>query len=139
MKRNHKVMTNGLLPAAELVYDVHTAGLFSTFCERTCFNLFAFSPYLLHLEREEFLHFQYIADELKSLLAGGDARFECLAPLCKELHSLYCAMMSSCWEAFTFNTDINADPGKFIVNQLMTVDEYDKIANSYKNGFLSIL
>lgn len=135
MKKNYKVMTSGLLPAAELVYDLYTAGMFSAFCERTCSNLFAFSPYQLHLEREEFLHFQYVADELKSLLASDDVRFESIAPLCKELHSLYCAMMNSCWEAFVCYTDINADPGKFIVNQLMAVDDFDKTINSYKNGF----
>lgn len=135
MKKNYKVMTSGLLPAAELVYDLYTAGMFSAFCERTCSNLFAFSPYQLHLEREEFLHFQYVADELKSLLASDDVRFESIAPLCKELHSFYCTMMNSCWEAFVCNTDINADPGKFIVNQLMAVDDFDKTINSYKNGF----
>ena len=52
MDRNHKVMTNGLLPGAELVYDAETVRMFSAFCENTCSNLFAFSPYQLHLERE---------------------------------------------------------------------------------------
>ena len=109
--------------------------MFSAFCENTCSNLFAFSPYQLHLEREEFLHFQYIADELKSLLDGDEVRFDDMQSLCNSLHSVYCAMMSKCWEAFVANPNINDDPGKFIVQQLVLVDEYEKKVRSYKNGF----
>ena len=139
MKNNHKVMTDGLLPDFGLVCDIETVRMFSVLCERTCANLFAFSPYQLHLEREEFLHFQYIADELKSLVVCDDVSFESLVPLCKQLHSLYCAMMNDCWGAFVFNPDINADPGKLIVQQMMAVDEFDKTANLYKNSFRSTL
>lgn len=138
MNRNHKVMTNGLLPGAELVYDAETVRMFSAFCENTCSNLFAFSPYQLHLEREEFLHFQYIADELKSLLDVDEVRLDDMLSLCNSLHSVYCAMMNNCWEAFVANPNINDDPGKFIVQQLVLVDEYEKRVRSYKNGFLSI-
>ena len=135
MKKNHKVMICGLLPEAELVFDVETVRMFSTFCENTCSNLFAFSPFQLHLEREEFLHFQYLADELKSLLDEADTRYETYSSLCRELHSVYCTMMNSCWEAFVRNPDIHSDPGKFIVLQLVLVDEYDKTVRFYKNGF----
>lgn len=135
MKNNHKVMTGGMLPDAGLVCDVETAGMFSSFCEKTCSNLFAFSPFQLHLEREEFLHFQYLADELKSLISEGEACFEIYVPLCGDLYSVYCAMMDKCWEAFVCNPDINAEPGKFIVQQLVVVDEYEKSVRSYKNGF----
>jgi hypothetical protein len=44
-------------------------------------------------------------------------------------------MMSNCWEAFVANPNINDDPGKFIVQQLLLVDEYEKRVRSYKNGF----
>lgn len=135
MKKIHKVMTSGLMPDAELVYDVETARIFSAFCEETCSNLFAFSPFQLHLEREEFLHFQYIADELKSLIADGEENYASFVPLCGRLHSVYCAMMTECWEAFVCNPDINADPGKFIVQQLVVVDRYVKSISKYKNGF----
>ena len=72
---------------------------------------------------------------MKSLLDEADTRYETYSSLCRELHSVYCTMMNSCWEAFVRNPDIHSDPGKFIVLQLVLVDEYDKTVRFYKNGF----
>ena len=135
MKNRYKVMTGGLLPDAGLVFDIETIRMFSEFCEETCSNLFAFSPYQLHIEREAFLHFQYIADELESLLGTDDVQFAELAPLCANLHSVYCDMMNGCWDAFVYNADIHGEPGKFIVQQLVFVDAYEKKVREYKKGF----
>lgn len=135
MKNNHKVMTGGLLPDAGLVFDVETIRMFSEFCEETCSNLFAFSPFQLHLDRELFLHFQYIADELKSLLENGDAPFCVLALLCEDLYSIYGNMMDGCWGAFVCNPEIDGEPGRFVIQQMVSVDSYEKRVGVYKNGF----
>lgn len=132
MNNNHKVMTAGLLPDMDLVRDNKAARFYSLFCEETCSNLFAFSPYQLRIEREEFLNFQYLADELKSLVEDEEVSYADIAPLCRKLNSVYKSIVENCWEAFICNPDINADPGKFIVQQLVVVDDFTKNANLCK-------
>lgn len=135
MKNRYKVMTGGLLPDAGLVFDIETIRMFSEFCEETCSNLFAFSPFQLHLDRELFLHFQYVADELKSLLGTDDVPFAELAPLCANLHSIYGNIMDDCWGAFVCNPEIDGEPGRFVIQQMVSVDSYEKRVGVYKNGF----
>lgn len=135
MNGARKVITSGLLPDIGLVRNLETIRIFSEMCEETCSNLFAFSPYQLHLEREEFLHFQYLADELKLYIDNNDSEFKTLHSLCESLNSVYQGMMRSCWDAFVCNPDINGDPGKFILQQQITVGKFDKDANACLNGF----
>lgn len=135
MSGNHKVITSGLLPDLELVRNLEIVKMFSEMCEGTCSNLFAFSPYQLHLEREEFLHFQYLADELKIYINSGECEFKTLRSLCESLNSVYLGMMQNCWDAFICNPDINGEPGKFILQQQITVNKFDKDANACLNGF----
>ena len=134
MNGNNKVITSGLLPDVGLVKDFETVKMFSDLCEDTCSNLFAFSPYQLHIEREEFLHFQYLADELKSFVVDEGIKLETLRTLCKNLNSVYSGIMQGCWDAFVCNPDINGEPGKFIFQQQMTVDLFDRRVNAHVNS-----
>ena len=126
MNNKFRTITSGLLPDINMVTDLRSASLFSGFCEVTCSNLFAFSPYRLHLERKEFLHFQFLADELKEYLGKEDCETDFILGLCRKLYAVYSELMSCCWEAFTCNTDIDDDPGKFLLQQLFAVSEFEK-------------
>lgn len=125
MDNKLKTITNGLIPANVKVEDATMGSAFSEFCESTCSNLFAFSPYELHLGREEFLHFQFLADELKSVLAIEGCSVAELSSLCSRLMDIYVSLMESCWEAFLCDTDISGEPGKFVVLQMLTVEKYE--------------
>ena len=125
MANQLKTITHGLIPNTGKVESLPAAKAYSDFCEATCTNLFAFSPYQLHLDREEFLHYQFLADELKSMLADEDCPQKDALELCSKLAASYENLMHCCWEAFVCNTNINADPGKFIVVQMMAVEQYE--------------
>lgn len=126
MEKNYKAITTGLLIDFNGISDLQAARLFSDFCEVTCSNLFAFSPYQLHLEREEFLHFQFLADELKELIEHADVSVEELDAKCSRLKDVYHGMMNSCWQAFVCNPNIEDEPGRFIILQMMAVSNYEK-------------
>ena len=75
MDNNSKKMTNGILPEINKVNSIPGVLAYSVLCEATCSNLFAFSPFSLNIESEDFLHYQCLADELKGRIftALGDA------------------------------------------------------------------
>ena len=79
--------------------------------------------------------FQYVADELKSLLGTDDVQFAELTPLCANLHSIYGNIMDDCWGAFVCNPEIDGEPGRFVIQQMVSVDSYEKRVGVYKNGF----
>ena len=129
MKNTQSSLTNSLLPDFNLVVNVETVRIFSDLCEDTCSNLFLYSPYQLHLGREEFLHFQNLADELREyVLNGSDISFEQLYSLCSDLNTVYRFIMQSCWDAFVCSPDIDAEPGKFILQQQVAVNKFNKSA-----------
>lgn len=119
-------IANVLLISIDWIDDMKCVGLFSEFCEGTCANLFAFSPYQLHLKREEFLHYQFLADELKDEISSGMSTFEKLYNLCCSLNAIYESMIGCCWEAFLYNNDMDCDPARFVVRQLVTVAEFNE-------------
>ncbi len=123
---------NVLLVSIDWIDDMECIVSFSEFCEATCANLFAFSPYQLHLRREEFLHYQFLADELKNEISGGMGTFEELYNLCSKLNTIYESMIGCCWDAFLYNNDVDSDPAKFVVRQLVTVAEFNEKAGSFQ-------
>ena len=66
-------MTNGILPEINKVNSIPGVLAYSVLCEATCSNLFAFSPFSLNIESEDFLHYQCLADELKGRISAGDS------------------------------------------------------------------
>ena len=70
MNEKLKTITNSLIPETSSIKDIATAKMFSELCEDTCSNLFAFSPYQLQIEKDTFLRFQYLADELKNYITS---------------------------------------------------------------------
>lgn len=130
MNINYRTSEDSLIPIHNIscVEDVKT---FSDFCEVTCHNLFACSPYQLHLDREEFLHFQRLADELKLMLGKEEACWEELRNLCEGLKFTYAKLMHSCWEAFVSNMESWSESGKFMSSQLISVALYN---NRVKNA-----
>ena len=126
MDEKLKTITNSIIPENIAIKDVATAKMFSELCEETCSNLFAFSPYQLQIKKETFLRFQYLADELKNYTEQEDCPFDSIEDLCLKLNITYNELMICCWNAFIYDTDINSEPGKFIVSQLATVAKYEK-------------
>ena len=126
MNEKLKTITNSLIPETSSIKDIATAKMFSELCEDTCSNLFAFSPYQLQIEKDTFLRFQYLADELKNYIEEEDCSFDSIKAVCSKLNIIYKELMICCWNAFIYDTDINSEPGKFIVSQLATVSDYEK-------------
>lgn len=122
MNMNKEISSALLLPVEE-IDNLGCVELYSAFCEATCTNLFAYSPYQLHLDREEFLHFQFLADELKDDIEKGEVAFDELHKLCYNLNNVYVNMISCCWKAYQYNADKDGDPSKFIIRQIKIVAE----------------
>lgn len=133
MDVKQKTITSSLLPDIDAVKDIETAKMFSDLCEETCSNLFAFSPYQLQIDKDAFLRFQYLADELKIQLDGED-EIDTLLTICSKLNTIYRELMNSCWSSFVYDTDIDSEPGKFIVLQLATMSKFEKNIVSTKNS-----
>lgn len=119
----NKEISSALLLPIEKVENLRCVELYSEFCEATCANLFAYSPYQLHLDREEFLHFQFLADELRDDIGKGEVPFDELYRLCCNLNDVYVNMLSCCWKAYEYNADKDGDPSKFVIQQIKTVAE----------------
>ena len=124
MDNNHKKMTSGILPDVNKVVSIESVRAFSKLCEATCANLFAFSPFQLNIDSEEFLLFQCLADELKERLAGEETSIGILCNLCVRLNQVYEKLISSCWKAFVEDATLENDPGKFV-----TVKEFTDTLN----------
>lgn len=129
MDNNSKKMTNGILPEINKVNSIPGVLAYSVLCEATCSNLFAFSPFSLNIESEDFLHYQCLADELKGRISAGDSSLGTLCNLCVRLDKIYEGLMSSCWNAFVEDANIDGDPGKFIVRQMVIVKEFNDSLN----------
>ncbi len=128
MGYNQSTNVSGLLFDYCEINNVEAAKNFSDFCEATCNNLFAFSPYELHIDREEFFLFQVLADELKIGITSPAYIEEKMTKACSKLFFLYENLMRCCWEAFIENPDIKSDAGIFVVNQMQAVNKYEKKA-----------
>ena len=122
-------MTSGILPDVNRVVGIESVRAFSKLCEDTCANLFAFSPFQLNIDSEDFLQFQCLADELKERLAGGETSIGTLCNLCARLNKVYEKLMCSCWDAFVENATLENEPGKFVVRQLVAVEEFTDTLN----------
>ncbi|MBO7301079.1 MAG: hypothetical protein J6U58_00015 [Bacteroidaceae bacterium] len=125
MDNNSKKMTSGILPDIKRVNSLEDIKAFSILCEATCSNLFAFSPFSLNIESEEFLHYQSLADELKERISDGCSSFGILCNLCVRLNRVYEGLMNSCWNAFIEDSNIDGEPGKFIVEQMVIVRNFN--------------
>ena len=129
MDNNNKKMTSSILPNVNKVNSFETVKAFSVLCEATCSNLFTFSPFLLNIDSEEFLQFQHLADELKKRIADGDTSLGVLCNLCARLNKVYERLISSCWKAFVEDANLEKDPGKFVLQQLLVVKEFNDAVN----------
>ena len=129
MDNNHKKMTSGILPNVNKVNSVEGVKAFSRLCEDTCSNLFAYSPFLLNIDSEEFLQFQQMADELKKRIHDGETSLGVLCNLCARINKVYERLISSCWNAFVEDANLERDPGKFIVQQLLVVKVFTNSIN----------
>lgn len=127
---NYRPGQNKLLAIQGEILSIEDVKAFSDFCEATCANLFAYSPYQLHVDREQFLLFQDQADELKDGLGGAEVKVESLKELCRCLKELYSELMRNCWEAYTDGYDPRSESGKFMATQLIAVRMYN---NRVKN------
>ena len=121
-----KTATNGLLPDAGEVMNAPTGKAYSCFCESTCDNLFTFSPDLLRLDREEFLRFQMLADELKVVANAEDAPVDELRSLCARVNEIYARLMKCCWDAFVDSRNEHSELGSFVVLQMIEVEKYER-------------
>ena len=124
MDNYNKKTTNAILPDINRVTTPGGVRAFSVLCEATCSNLFAFSPFILNIDCDEFLQFQRMADELKVHIQGNDVSLGILCNLCARINNVYGMLMSSCWEAFVENANLESEPGKFVVRQLMIVEAF---------------
>lgn len=124
MDNYNKKTTNAILPDINRVTTPGGVRAFSVLCEATCSNLFAFSPFILNIDSDDFLQFQHMADELKELIAGNDVTLGMLCNLCSRINKVYEKLMTSCWEAFVENSNLESEPGKFIVRQMIIVKDF---------------
>ena len=124
MDNYNKKMTSGILPDVNKVTTIESVKAFSTLCEATCSNLFAFSPFILNIDSDEFLQFQRMADELKVHIQSNDVSLGILCNLCARINKVYEMLMNSCWEAFVVNANLESEPGKFVVRQLLIVEAF---------------
>lgn len=115
----------GLLPCDFEIEDINVAQKYSDLCEATCKNIMGYSPYELTIDSEEFLEFQILANKLLDNLSK-DLGLSEMQRLCKKLKSVYYRLMSSCWQAFLCNPSIEGEAGRFIVNQMWSVSEFNK-------------
>lgn len=125
MDNYNKKMTSGILPDVNKVTSVKSVKAFSALCEATCSNLFAFSPFVLNIDSDDFLQFQRMADELKERIAGNDVSLGILCNLCARINKVYERLMSCCWDAFVENSNLESEPGKFVVGQMVIVRDFN--------------
>lgn len=113
------------LPCDFEIEDINVAQKYSDLCEAMCKNIMGYSPYVLTIDSEEFLEFQILADKLLDNLSKDLGLAE-MQRLCKKLKSVYYRLMSSCWQAFVDSPLIDSEPGRFIVNQMWSVPQFNK-------------
>lgn len=130
MNANYNVTEKGLMPVSGKLACVKDARDFSDFCEATCSNLFAFSPYHLQLDCEAFLRFQEQADALKEMVGKKEASIKELESLCGNLRNTYIRLLQGGWQAFAENAELGCESGKFLSAQLMTVAKYNNRINA---------
>lgn len=129
MEYNKSTNVTGLLFEFSEIKNVEDAKILSDFCENTCSNIFAFSPYELHIDRDDFFLFQVLSEDLKKGVNSSNVVDDKISKMCTKLFFLYENLMHCCWEAFLLNPDIKSDAGIFVVNQMRTVGEYEKRMN----------
>lgn len=122
---NYKIAEKDLMPVSGKLACVKDARDFSDFCEATCSNLFAFSPYNLQLDREAFLRFQEQADALKEMVGKEMVDMSELECLCGTLRNTYMCLIQGGWQAFAENAESGCDSGNFLAAQLMIVSMYN--------------
>lgn len=125
MDVNYKIAEKDLMPVSGKLACAKDARAFSDFCEATCSNLFAFSPYNLQLDREAFLRFQEQADALKEMVGKEMVDMAELECLCGTLRNTYMCLIQGGWQAFAENAESGCDSGNFLAAQLMTVAMYN--------------
>lgn len=113
------------MPCDFEIEDINVAQKYSDLCEAMCKNIMGYSPYEMTIDSEEFLEFQILADKLLDNLSKDLGLAE-MQRLCKKLKSVYYRLMSSCWQAFLCNLSIEGEAGRFIVNQMWSVSEFNK-------------
>lgn len=129
METNNEKMTNGILPKIDKVNSIENIKAFSVLCEATCSNLFAYSPFLLNIDSEEFLQYQCLADELKERIGDNGCSFGTMCNICVRLNRLYERLMNSCWNSFVEDANIDGEPGKFIIRQMIVVKAFNDAVN----------
>lgn len=124
---NYCMNTNaGLIPYDFEVYEMDVVKRYSALCEATFKNVIGYSPYELMINKNDFLQFQNLADELKEGLSK-DISLADAQRLCKGLREVYAKLMASCWQAFVNSPpSIDGEPGRFIVNQMWSVSQFNK-------------
>ena len=115
----------GLIPFDFEITSIDVANKYSCLCEATYKNIIGYSPYELTIDADEFLQFQHLADELKKGLSEDISLIEAKR-LCKELGYIYVNLVSNCWQAFVDSPLIDSEPGRFIVNQMWSVSQFNK-------------
>ncbi len=133
MEYNKSTNVTGLLFEFSEIKNVEDAKILSDFCENTCSNIFAFSPYELHINRDDFFLFQVLSEDLKKGVNSSNVLDDKIYKICTKLFFLYENLMHSCWEAFLLKPDIKSDAGIFVVNQMRTVGEFEKKMNPIRN------
>jgi DNA ligase (NAD+) len=68
--------------------------------------------------------FSISRDELKELIAGNDVTLGMLCNLCSRINKVYGKLMTSCWDAFVENSNLESEPGKFIIRQMLIVKDF---------------
>lgn len=123
MDNNDKKILGSPLPAIDKINDATGAKAFSAFCEATCKNFFSFEPDMFN--REEFLNFQCLADDLKAGLNSTEHSLE----LCKKAHCIYESLISSVYNAF-LNSNNKIESGKLVALQIIATTDFEKNLNS---------
>lgn len=132
MEYNKSTNVTGLLFEFSEIKNIEDAKILSDFCENTCSNIFAFSPYELRIDRDDFLLFQVLSEDLKEKVNSSSVLDDKISKICTKLFFLYENLMHCCWKAFLLNSDIKSDAGIFVVNQMCTVVELEKRMNPTK-------
>lgn len=125
MEENYIPGPNNLVVLQDDFGNIENVRAFSDFCEATCVNLFAYSPFQLRIDREQFLLFQNKADELKERLKEADVSVKDLIEVCCCLKDVYLKLMNDCWEAYIESGDSRTESGKFVTTQHIEVRLYN--------------
>lgn len=130
MDMNYKIAEKDFMPVSKKLAYAKDARDFSEFCEATCSNLFAYSPYHLQLDREAFLDFQEQADALKDRIGEEEVDMDELECLCGNLRKTYMRLLQGGWQTFVKNAESGCDSGNFLAAQLMIVAKYNHRLNN---------